>query len=120
MTLINAGADVRAKTIYQESALKIAVTSGITRVVRLMLDQGCNVNEIDNRGVPLLHHSIYERDHPKAMSNAMFQLLVRKGANINTASPSGKYSCLFSLLKKLSRESSYLLTTLHKSSYVND
>jgi ankyrin repeat protein len=88
--LLAHGADLRAKTAEGTTALMLAAGVAIfnegddagteeetLRAVKLLVDRGADVNEIDTNGETALHGAAY-RGH-----NAVVQLLADKGATLN-------------------------------------
>jgi ankyrin repeat protein len=87
LALINAGADVNTK-IHNENGkplLSWAVLSGLTDIVRAMLDKGANVNAADSDGTTVLMQACLSRN-----SLDLVPLLIGKGANVNAAGREGK------------------------------
>lgn len=49
--LIDAGADVNAKAIFNETPLHVAAGKGMTDIARLLLECGADRNARDERGI---------------------------------------------------------------------
>ena len=77
--LVGRGADVKAATKRDETALAFAADRGDFDAVRLLIEKGADVNATDYRGyTPLMYAAHYDRDSPE-----LLRFLLARGANNN-------------------------------------
>lgn len=101
--LIAVGVDVNAKTTYGGTALSFAVETCNTKGVKLLLQNGADVNVKDSNGVsPLM---IALEPIGEMYSPEIPRLLIENGANVNETQPGGltplHYACDPKIIKLL-------------------
>jgi N-acyl-D-amino-acid deacylase len=103
--LVDAGADVNAKTKSGETALMLAAGyDGAGDTVRLLLDRGADVNAVSTR------ERVRSAIHMAAVrgDQSVMQLLLERGANVNDL-PTGSSALIFAILQRDERTVRYLL-----------
>jgi ankyrin repeat protein len=107
--LVDAGADICARTVNGETILSWAMTSGKLSTVQLLLERGAIPTTRNRRGSTLLHISLHCA--AASQSAAKLGLLLEAGLNIEAtnnlgetplhyAAKFGKDDCVFQLLQR--------------------
>jgi ankyrin repeat protein len=78
--LLDAGADVNARTSNGTTPLHLAIVHGYTPAVAALLERGASVTAADNDGWTALHHAA-RHGH-----TAVFQMLLKAGASLEASS----------------------------------
>ena len=92
--LIKKGVDVKAKSIYEHTALYEAVNGNHATTVQLLMDNGAVVNEEYNDDLPILQYAIL-----KGYSDVE-KTLINGGADINAKSEIKKETALMCAASK--------------------
>lgn len=91
-TILDLGADVNMENSEGQSPLLRAAQFGLNNILRVLLEQGANVNHVDHDGLSALHWVAMVRARsqtPTAILDCI-QLLVDYGADVNARSNAGK------------------------------
>jgi ankyrin repeat protein len=94
--LVELGADVNVKNKYGDTALIATIdrTSIDKDIVKLLIDNGANVNDTDRDGFTALMHAAKKGDKD------IVQLLLENGADTNIESNNGKTALSLALHNK--------------------
>lgn len=91
-TLLDAGANVNYRDVYERTALCLAVLTGAMDVVTLLLDRGADVHAQERDGITILHRAI-EPDNDLKDDRALCSIIVKLikfGINLDHADKSGE------------------------------
>ena len=83
------GADINAQTEKGYSPVMIASLFGTSETIKLLLDNGANINDIDNFGNNLIALAVISNDDDYENFCSKIQTLVNSGANINSQNSDG-------------------------------
>jgi ankyrin repeat protein len=90
--LLDAGAEINYRDIYQRTALCLAALSGAAELVYLLLCQGADVHAQETDGITVIQRAIEPDTHPK--DEQAIELIVEKlaqfGADLNCEGRSGE------------------------------
>jgi len=91
---LNAGAEVNVPNNGRSkyTALSFAIMKGHIKIVELLIDNGANVNTVDNKGNTVLHLA--------STNGQIVQLLIDKGADVNAKNNNGETALLRAFKKR--------------------
>ncbi|THV74608.1 hypothetical protein D6D28_02447 [Aureobasidium pullulans] len=81
---VSAGPTIYPAFDPQQSLLHIAIESGHEGIVRILLEEGVDINERNSEGSTALHMTVHKRQEN------ILQLLLDKGANVDIADDKGR------------------------------
>jgi ankyrin repeat protein len=94
---------VNAMTLGSETALMYACKEGQIANVKKLIDQGANVNVVDNQGMNALHYASW----CLSVNTEIMDLLISKGVDVSAKTLDGKtallYACKESQIKNVKR-----------------
>ena len=102
--LKQAGAEVNVKNRHGKSALEFAVATGCLQNTELLIDWGADVNNVDKFGDPVLMKALEKDTYAVCI-----QLLIKKGANVNSKNRDGKSALVYAALNSYEQSMKVLI-----------
>jgi ankyrin repeat protein len=97
---------------HSETALMIACRMGTPGLVRLVIEQGGDVNSQDIRGHTALMSAVWFGERSESEVLEICQLLVQRGADVNAADANGRSALMWAVSEDFTDVVSYELVKL--------
>ena len=89
LRLLKLGADIEVRSSKGKTALHCAAKAGFLKVINVLIENGANIDAVDNKGETPLYEAIRSTIKNREKQRAALEALLTQGANLNVKNRMG-------------------------------